>query len=55
MESKIGHNELVNLSMKQKKTHGHGERLVVAKGREVGKGRLGSLGLADANYGIQTG
>ena len=39
----------MNLSVKQKKTHGHRERLVVAKGRGVGEGRLGSLGLADVN------
>ena len=25
-------------------------RLVVAKGKGVGKGKIGSLGLADANY-----
>ena len=36
--------------MKQKKTHGHRERLVVAKERGVGEGRTGSLGLADANW-----
>ena len=37
----------MNLSEKQKQTHKHGNRLVVAKGEGGGRG---SLGLADANY-----
>ena len=28
------------------------DRLAVDKGEAVGKGRIGSLGLADANYSI---
>ena len=38
----------MNISMKQKQTHRYGEQTVVAKG----EGRIGSLGLADANYYI---
>ena len=38
----------MNLSMKQKQTHGHREQTGGRQGR-VGKGWIGSLGLADAN------
>ena len=37
----------MNISLKQKQTQ---NRLVVAKGRLVGEGRIGNLGLADAKY-----
>ena len=37
----------MNISAKQKQPHGHREQ------REVGKGWIGSVGLADANYYIQ--
>ena len=41
----------MNLSMKQKQTHR--EQTVVTKGEgELGDGRIGSLGLADAKYYI---
>ena len=43
----------MNISMKQKQTHRH---RLVAKGKGmVEEGRIGSLGLADANYYIQNG
>ena len=44
----------MNLSMKQKQTHRHRERTGGCQG-EVGEGRAGSLGLADANYYIKNG
>ena len=43
----------MNLSMKQNQTYRHREQTMIAKGKEVGKGRIGSLGLADADYYIQ--
>ena len=43
----------MNLSMKQKRTHRHREQTCGFQGGgEVGKGRIGNLGLADANYYI---
>ena len=39
-----------NVFMKQKQTLRHREQTVVAKGEQVGKGWVGSWGLADANY-----
>ena len=42
----------MNLSMKQKQTHGHREQTCGCQGGGVQKGRPGSLGLADANYYI---
>ena len=38
----------MNLSMKQKQTHGHRNRLMVAKG-DGGRGRIWRLGLVEAN------
>ena len=43
----------MNLSMKQKHIHRHRKQSVVARG--VGEGKIGSLGLADANYNLQNG
>ena len=41
----------MNLSTKQKQTHRHREQTSGCQGGGgVGKGRIGSLGLADANY-----
>ena len=46
----------MNLSMKQKQTHRHREQTCGCQGvREVGEGRNGNLGLAEANYYIQDG
>ena len=42
----------MNLSMKQKWTHGHREQLAVAKGEETGSRTDRSLELVDANYYI---
>ena len=42
----------MNLSTKQKQTHGHGEPSCGAKGRSEDVGWMGSLGLIDANYYI---
>ena len=42
----------MNLSIEQKQTHRHEERLVVAKGEGVESGWMRSLGLVDANYYI---
>ena len=42
----------MNLSTKQKQTHGHGEQICGSQWGGVGEGRIGSLGLADANYYI---
>ena len=40
-----------NLSMKQKQNHGHREQTCgYQEGGKPGEGRMGSLGLADANY-----
>ena len=44
----------VNISMKQKQTHRHGEKISGCRGWGGG-GRIGSLGLADANYYIHDG
>ena len=41
--------------MKQKQTPDIEKRLAVAKGEEEGEGRIGSLGLADANNYIDDG
>ena len=41
----------MNLSTKQKQTYRHREQTCGCQGgRGVGEGRIGSLGLADANY-----
>ena len=46
----------MNLSMKQKQSHGHREQTGGCQGGgEVGEGWSGSLGFADANYYIQKG
>ena len=39
----------MNLSMKQKQTHGQREQTAAAEGERVEEGWIGSLGLADAN------
>ena len=40
----------MNISMKQKQTHRHREQIFGCQGGgEVGEGRIGNLGLADAN------
>ena len=43
------------LSMKQRQNHGIEKRLVVARGRDLGEGWSGRLGLADASFYIQNG
>ena len=46
----------MNLSMKQKQTHGHREHTCGCQGGEgVREGGTGSLGLSDANYYIENG
>ena len=45
----------MNLSMKQKQTHRHRQKIVFAKEGWLREGLTGSLGLADANYYIQDG
>ena len=46
----------MNLSTKQKQTHKHREETSSCQGGgQVGQGRIGSLGLAEANYYIQNG
>ena len=46
----------MNKSMKQKQTHRHREQTCSCQaGEGVGEGRIGSLGLADANYYIENG
>ena len=41
----------MNLPIKEKQTHRHREQTCGCQGREgVEEGRIGSLGLADANY-----
>ena len=46
----------MNLSMKQKQTHGHIEQTCGCQGeRGVGEGCTGSLGLADATFYIENG
>ena len=40
----------MNLSMKQKQTHGHREQTCGCQGGWGGEGGNGSLGLAEANY-----
>ena len=40
----------MNFSMKQNRLTDTENRLVIAKGEGDGEGRIGSLGLADANY-----
>ena len=46
----------MNLSMKQKQSHGNREQTGGCQGGgEVGEGWSGSLGFADANYYIQKG
>ena len=40
----------MNLSMKQKQTHTHREDFSLPRGRGVGEGWIGSMGLLDANY-----
>ena len=39
----------VQIAMKQKQAQGHREQTSGCQGEGVGKGRIGSLGLADAN------
>ena len=43
----------MNLSTKQ--THGHREQTCGCQGERGGEGRIGSVGLADANYYIENG
>ena len=45
----------MNLLMKQKQTHRHKEQPCFEGRGEVGEGWIGSLGLADANYYIESG
>ena len=47
----------MNLSTKQKQNHGHREHTGGCQGSgwHLGEGRIGSLGLADANYHIENG
>ena len=45
----------MNISMKQKQTHRHREQTCGCQGGLVGEGRIGSLGLAGANYNVQNG
>ena len=46
----------MNLSTKQKQTHRHREQPCGCQGgRGVEEGRIGSLGLAGANYYIENG
>ena len=40
----------MNISTKQKQTHRYREQTCGPKGRGLEEGRIGSLGLADANY-----
>ena len=40
----------MNLSMKLKHIHRHRKQSVVARG--IGEGKIGNLGLADANYNL---
>ena len=40
----------MNLSMKQKQNQGHREQAGGCQGTGVGRGCIGSLGLADANW-----
>ena len=40
----------MNLSTEKKQTHGHENRLVVAKWKGERVGQTGSLGLVDKNY-----
>ena len=40
----------MNLSMKQRQTHGHREQTCHYQGERVGEGCIGSLGLGDANH-----
>ena len=42
----------MNLSMKQKQTHGHREQTCRCQGGRVGEGWGGSLGLADTHHYI---
>ena len=42
----------MNVPTKQKQTHRYTEDLWLPRGRVVREGRIGSLGLADANYYI---
>ena len=46
----------MNLATQQKQTHRHREQTCGCQaGEGVGEGRIGSLGLADANYYIKDG
>ena len=45
----------MNLSMKQKETHGQRTDLWLPREGRQGEGSFGSLGLADANYYIESG
>ena len=45
----------MNLPMKRKQMHRHREQTGAAKGVGMREGRIGSLGLADANYYILDG
>ena len=42
----------MNISAKQKQTHRHREKTCSCQGERGGEGRIGSLGLADANQYI---
>jgi len=44
----------MNLSTRQRQTHRRRGQTVVAKGEGLEEGWIGSLGLADANYCINT-
>ena len=45
----------MSLSMKQKQTHRRKAQICGCQGGWVGKGWVGSFGLADANYYIYSG
>ena len=45
----------INLSMKQKQTHGQREQTAVAEGERVEEGWIGSLGIADTSYSMWNG
>ena len=43
----------MNLPMKQKQTRKHREQTCVCQREKMGKGKIGSWGLEEANYYIQ--
>ena len=45
----------MNLSVRRKQNHGHGDRRVIVKGEERVRGMEWSLGLTEANWRISNG